>query len=223
MTTPLGGLGPWYVSLLFNTSEKCKKKTHLIAHTLPHLAVDFLNKPPATLAAAARKRERKQEDEEEDDGGGDENACWVMMLKVGPFDSWLNSVAFWHLWTCQTRGKTHRLERGIELYHAYGKQYGLRAWAQTNGKEHVLTEFFRPQPVSNHVPFLLPHQLDQEQEQLQTANDDDGGGGYSLEAMNRIFSDRTDDAPITVETLKEIHVQLEGAAKRINGNKKQKK
>ena len=33
-----GGLGPWFVSLLFNTSEGPKKQTHLCAHTYPHHA-----------------------------------------------------------------------------------------------------------------------------------------------------------------------------------------
>jgi hypothetical protein len=45
MITP-GGLGPWFCSLFFNTStsEKCKKQTHIVAHTYPHLVLDAMNR-----------------------------------------------------------------------------------------------------------------------------------------------------------------------------------
>lgn len=102
-----GGTGPWFCCLLFNTAKKSKKKTHLIAHTLPHLALDVLN--------------------QHDD---DEPCCWIMLLKVGPFQHWAASVRFLDLWL-PMRGKKKRLERGLELYMCYRTAYSLHLWTQT--------------------------------------------------------------------------------------------
>jgi hypothetical protein len=111
------GAGPWFCSLLFNTSVKCKKQTHLVAHTAPHLAVDALNR--------SRKRPRKST--------GDEvaNDFWVMICKVGPFDVWADAMTYLDMWTTKTRGKNKRWERGLELFEMYGKAHNLHLWVQS--------------------------------------------------------------------------------------------
>jgi hypothetical protein len=115
-----GGPGPWFCCLLFNTSTtKCKKQTHLIAHTLPHLAVDVLNK-------ASPLQEKSD--------------CWVAILKIGPFEKWCDCVSFLQLWTNHTRGKLRRLERGMELFYAYHQQYQLRAWLQSKTRDETVAE-----------------------------------------------------------------------------------
>jgi len=127
-----GGLGPWFCSLLFNTSEKCKKQTHIIPHTYTHLAVDSLNR--ATAADTGKKRQRKEENED----------CWVLIFKVGPFTSWNDCVAFATLWATKTRGKAPRLSKGYELYEFYRQKYGLKLWSQCCDKGEVLKEFYHP-------------------------------------------------------------------------------
>ena len=99
-------MGPWFVALLFNTSTKSKKQTHIVAHTFPHLAVDILNKYGAS-------------------------DCWVIMIKVGPFDSWDTCIAYLSVWTQNTRGRNKRLERGVEIYNSYCEMYNLTMWVQT--------------------------------------------------------------------------------------------
>lgn len=102
-----GSLGPWFCALFFNTSAESKKKTHLVAHTLPHVACDALNRSGVT--------------------SGDR---WIMILKVGPFAEWNAALAFLEQWMSRKRGKQRRLERGIELYAAYRERYGLVLWGQ---------------------------------------------------------------------------------------------
>lgn len=204
--TIAGGPGPWFVSLLFNTSEKCKKQTHLIAHTLPHLAVDVLNKP-----SAAMTEEKKRSREEDED-------CWVMILKIGPFEQWANSVAFLNLWTAKTRGKMRRLERGIELFNNYKDTYRLKLWAQTNSRESALKLFYqqpsKPEPQAEHEAqddvFLYENESD-------AANDD--RNNISLDDMKSIFGTMLLEN-VSVRTIKDAHVKLEATSKRKKTEKK---
>jgi len=108
MMTP-GGLGPYFCGLFCNSAEKSKKQTHLVVHTFPHLACDMLNR-----------------------SGQDR---WVMLLKIGPFDSWSIAVAFLEAWMSRKRGKQRRLERGIELFLMYRVAYDLRLWSQAKTRE----------------------------------------------------------------------------------------
>lgn len=118
-----GGPGPWFCSLLLNTSETSKKQTHLIAHTMPHLAVDIFNKSKT-----------------------DKSYCWVMLLKIGPFNVWSEAVAFLNLWTDKTRGKSRRLERGLELFSMYGHAHNLCLWGQTKTQQEILEEEAKQPP-----------------------------------------------------------------------------
>jgi hypothetical protein len=118
-----GGPGPWFCSLLLNTSETSKKQTHLIAHTMPHLAVDIFNKSKT-----------------------DKSYCWVILLKIGPFDVWSEAVAFLNLWTDKTRGKSRRLERGLELFSMYGNAHNLCLWGQTKTQAEILEEEAKQPP-----------------------------------------------------------------------------
>lgn len=113
--TCAGGLGPWFCTLLFNTSDECKKQTHLLAHTMPHLACDMLNR-------------------------ADSDDCWVILIKVGPFQVWDDCVAYLNLWTSRTRGRIRRLERGVEIFKHFAPQLGLTFWYQNETKETILAQ-----------------------------------------------------------------------------------
>ncbi len=96
-----GGPGPWFCSLL---AKENGTRTHFIAHTLPHLALDALNSERSS-------------------------SVWVMLLKVGPFDQWAESVAFLHQWTTAAdRGRRAKLERGLDLYRQH-RQRKMLIWA----------------------------------------------------------------------------------------------
>ena len=116
-----GGPGPWFCALLFNIlfnpSQKSKKQTHLIAHTLPHLAVDILNR------------------------NAKDDTCWVMMNKVGPFSDWGECVAYLNMWTTKTRGQKRRLDRGFELFVEFYALLGLHFWCQYEEKESVIGKY----------------------------------------------------------------------------------
>ena len=188
MTTILcGGLGPWFCSLIFNASQRSKKQTHLIAHTLPHLAVDILNKP----ASDDKKRSREEEEE-----------CWVMILKIGPFEQWQNAMAFLNLWTSKTRGKMRRLERGFELFNDYKDSYGLKLWAQQVDRETSLRNFYHPVGGSggttSNAPILIKDEFEQDEEPENQ---------MTLEELKSIFSVQRLDS-VRVKTIKETHQKL---------------
>lgn len=116
-----GGYGPWFCAFIVNTATRPKKYTHIVAHTLPHLVVDALNK-----------------------GASDED-CWIMLFKIGPFTHWTDSIAFLNQWLNQTRGKTRRMERGLELFAQYRDQFRLCLWSQTRPRDEALRYFHNEQ------------------------------------------------------------------------------
>lgn len=110
-----GGLGPWFNCLFFNTHDKSKKKTHIIAHTHPHLGLDYLN--------------RNYEG-------------WAIVQKIGPFERWQDAVDFHKAWNEKTRGKVPRFERGIELFCLYKDRYRLNLWMPVDKtQQDIISEF----------------------------------------------------------------------------------
>lgn len=121
----LGGYGPWYCTLLFNTSKNSKKQTHLVAHSTPSLFPLIMN------GLSARRPPAEQQ------AGG---IGWVIMQQIGPFKSWGNCIAFLALWTNKTRGKTRRLERGVNLFTTYAtaEEEKLTMWTRMDTKEDAI-------------------------------------------------------------------------------------
>jgi len=107
-----GGPGPWFVALLFNTNPRDKKQSELVAHTYPHFMVDFLNK------------------------NAPQNAPWIMLMKVGPFESWKDSLAFLESWSYKARSKTARIERGLELWQE--RQDTTTLWIESRQKNQTI-------------------------------------------------------------------------------------
>lgn len=145
-----GGYGPWFCAFVVNTAHKPKKHTHVVAHSMPHLVVDALNRTTAaapatttTVGGTSKKRDRKEEDDNDD--ASSEN-CWIIVFKIGPFERWADSVAFLAQWLSRTRGKIHRIERGLQLFSAYREQFNLCLWTQTRQKEEALAHFRAKQP-----------------------------------------------------------------------------
>lgn len=120
-----GGYGPWFCGFLVNTGKEPKKHTHVVAHSMPHLIVDALNRTS-------------------------QDHCWILVLKIGPFVHWKDSVAFLQAWLLRTRGKINRIERGIELYREYHKRYALHLWGQTRHRDDAVN-YWRAQ-----VPLIGP-------------------------------------------------------------------
>lgn len=130
-----GGLGPWFCAFVVNTAARPKKYTHVVAHTMPHLVVDALNRNVVVASNTSKKRTR------------DEDDCWILVFKIGPFNYWFDSVAFLNQWLSKTRGKTHRMERGLELFATYREQFCLCLWTQTRQRNEALAYFKTQQPV----------------------------------------------------------------------------
>lgn len=183
--TPPGGLGPYFCSLFFNTSSKCKKQTHLAAHTYPHLIQDRMNSQ-IIRGSDERKRER-QEDEE----------CWVQILKVGPFQSWNQCKLFLSTWIDKTRGKKRRLERGVEL----ARQYQKHIWVQDKARDDVVKQFY--QDIAS-VHFDEEVEEEKEEEKQVPA--------LSHEIFAHVLSHPAEAIPI--KTVKEIHVRLDPSKKK---------
>jgi hypothetical protein len=156
-----------------------------VAHTFPHLALDALNKKNVTAAEAAAKD------------------CWVMMIKIGPFERWEDCVSFLNLWITKTRGKTRRLERGVELFNAYRDRYNLNMWAQTKTKQQVIEEYNTSTPLMTTTLFKkLEEEENKEDETVYTVSKS------TIEDM--LLTNKT-----TVHAFKKVHDAMERSKKRI--------
>ncbi|MBX9635990.1 MAG: hypothetical protein K2Q45_00375 [Nitrosomonas sp.] len=176
---------------------------------MPHLAVDVLN--------TEKKRKRKrgnQADEEDDEEAKRDNAstaaveCWIMILKIGPFNVWSDAVAFLNLWTGKTRGKARRLERGLELYEQYGKEYSLNLWGQSIDKSTALNVFQEQQRQR------LPFSVDVEENKIKrTKKPAAQPPDASYAALKKLFTDHV-AKEITVQQFKDVHCLIEKKQKK---------
>jgi hypothetical protein len=169
---PPGGFGPWFCAFIVNTATHPKKYTHVVAHTLPHLVVDALNRTAAAAApemVPGKEKKRLRED-------NNDNDCWIMVFKIGPFSHWADSVAFLNQWICKTRGKHHRMERGLELFSMYREQFHLCLWTQTRKRDEALDYYWDHQTVIETTlpttiaspPLPLPQQEETQQQNFST-------------------------------------------------------
>lgn len=115
-TTHNGGMGPWFCSLYFSLADSPKKQTDLRVHTYPRLLERLMNGPKASAFGT----------------GG-----WVLVMMVGYFEQWTDALAFYTLWAKQTRGKTRRMQRGLDLFARYRDEYKLKLWLQPQDRAHI--------------------------------------------------------------------------------------
>jgi len=151
-----GFLGPWFCSLFFNTATKCKKKTHLETHTYPHLTVDALNK---NLFNEEGKRIRKQQQE------ANEDHCWIIILKVGPFNELHHAQNFQRQWAHKTRGKWIRVRRGVKLFKLYFEEYKLKLWVQRETQENAVNSFFQQEIMEETIAWKDDEEEDVEEDE----------------------------------------------------------
>ena len=104
----VGGLGPWFCALYVNLESKAKKKTELRVHTYPILY------------------ERLSKEK------------WITIMVVGPFEKWVEGIAFYEMWARQTRGITRRIQKGLNLYATFQKKYKLHMWVTQVSKQTIL-------------------------------------------------------------------------------------
>jgi hypothetical protein len=138
-----GGLGPWFVAMLVNVSDKHKKHTHILAHTYPDLAIDVLNKGNKCV-----------------DPTGNAN-FWIILMKVGPFLSWSTCLSYLNMWAFKTRGQSKRIEYGVELYLKFCEPLRLTLWVQTKDKTHFQV------PRSSLVPIKTNYEMDGDDEKQE--------------------------------------------------------
>ena len=187
----IGFLGPWFCSLFFNTSSECKKQTHLEAHTYPHLAEDALNKG----ISATRN----------------EDNCWIIILKVGPFEKWDHAVNFRDLWASHTRGKLFRLERGIQLFKTYKDTYNLKMWAQTEMRTEAIKRFLDENKQENVMPPPLTTKIGERENE----NEQDG----KMCSFDKLFDNDLEE--VTMGAIDEMRAAIESSDSR--HHKKQKR
>jgi hypothetical protein len=196
-----GGLGPWFCGLVFNTSDACKKQTHLTAHTLPHLAEDILNK---------KHPKSKERDN-----------CWIMIMKIGPFERWSHALAFLHLWTDKSRGKFRRIERGLELFYAYQVDYNLRLWTiretQIQAKQRFFEHSFGNVVFNMYDPsFVVPTRpiVEEEEESEEDENEEENQQDVFLTSLKDLFKE-----PVVVQHVRNV----QGVLEKVAGPKKRQK
>jgi hypothetical protein len=162
----LGGFGPWYCTLLFNTSKNSKKQTHLVAHSTPSLFPMIMNRVSAKRPPPSNVNPTQQQQQQQQHSG----IGWVIMQQIGPFKSWGNCIAFLALWTNKTRGKTRRLERGVNLFTTYAtaEEEKLTMWTRMDTKEDVITKHNNNQQQRTQRKSRIRKEQQQQQQQKPT-------------------------------------------------------
>lgn len=130
-----GGLGPWFCSLYFSLASNPKKQTDLRVHTYPLLLERLMNGPKANSV-----------------GTNSTVGGWVLIMVIGYFEQWDDALAFYTLWSKQTRGKTRRIQRGLDLFYRYNKSYKLRMWLQPHHRKRALKLYKRAYSKPRAVP-----------------------------------------------------------------------
>lgn len=223
-----GGLGPWFAALAVFTSPE-RKKAHVIAHTFPQLVLDALNRglsSSSSFSCKTSNNNNNKRNRAEEDGG-----CWVIILKVGPFERWDHCSAFWLAWTHKTRGVIPRIRRGLELWHQHCARYALRLWAQTKDCDEAVRAFFHPAasalgalyvepdvpPPPPAVDPLIQEKDEKETSKLAVAAAAVGRGSrklppdlMSIPRLRAIF-DKTQPHEMVIGTLKAAHAAIESA------------
>jgi len=133
MDTHPGGPGPWFAALLFNTNAKDKKQSKIISHTYPHFMVDFLNKNTPL------------------------DAPWVLLMKIGPFQNWQDSLSFVTLWSHKTKSKTARIEKGIQLWSEHA--YEITLWIEQRQKNQMIKDQPPEKTLRENMPIYDIKQL----------------------------------------------------------------
>lgn len=93
-----------------------------------------------------------------------------MLLKIGPFDIWSEAVAFLNLWTDKTRGKSRRLERGLELFAMYGHTHNLCLWGQSETQEEILEKEAQQPPRKRAKKRLVSRSEKPKKQKVLTSN-----------------------------------------------------
>lgn len=97
------GFGPWCVALFAHTgADVSKRQTEIRIETYPE------------LVPWAHRQSGQQ--------------GWTLTISIGPFQSWRDALVFHHQWLQPTRGKTRRIQRGLELLAKWHQHYGLYMW-----------------------------------------------------------------------------------------------
>ena len=128
-----GGPGPWFVALLFNTNGKDKKQSEIVSHTYPHFMVDFLNK------------------------NTDTNTPWILLMKIGPFQDWQESLSFLNSWSYKTKNKTARIEKGIQLWQEH--QDKMTLWIEPRQKSQLIRDQPKKKTLRENMPIYDIKQL----------------------------------------------------------------
>jgi hypothetical protein len=133
------GYGPWAIALFVHTgSTSCKRQTEIRIETYPELV-------PWAHGQCGQPG-------------------WVLVMMIGIFSSWEAAFLFYQQWIQPTRGKTRRIQRGLELLAKWCTTYHLCMWIQSKTLEETRTP---PPPPAKKQPHTY---LDDLQEEYETHN-----------------------------------------------------
>lgn len=160
------GFGPWVIALLVHTGKGAsKRQTEIRIDTYPEL-----------LPWAHRQCGQHG---------------WIVVMMIGIFESWHTALLFYHQWLQPTRGKTRRIQRGLELHGQWWRQHDLRMWVQSKTLAQA-EEVEQPAPAPRSGGSSGGLKRSRAQMALQTSLDDlDASAPLSLAIVKSIQQLRT--------------------------------
>jgi hypothetical protein len=114
------------------------------------------------------------------------------------------------LWTTKTRGKTRRLERGVELFNTYRERYALKMWVQTKTKQQVVEEYAAAAAAQTTTATTARHNNKEEEVEAEEEEEEEADV-VSKSMIEEMFLANT----TTVCDFKRVHDAMERSKKRV--------
>lgn len=110
----------WWVFLMVNVSSKANRSTQICLSQKPDLTMLKYN--------VVKKKVQNM---------------WVIVARVGKFDTYHEAVLFYTAWDKKSRGLTNRVAKGINLVKRFPPESNVRLWLTTKSKSKATSFFYK--------------------------------------------------------------------------------
>jgi hypothetical protein len=87
----------------------------------------------------------------------DTNTPWILLMKIGPFQDWQESLSFLNSWSHKTKNKTARIEKGIQLWQE--RQDEMTLWIEPRQKSQLIRDQPEKKTLRENMPIYDIKQL----------------------------------------------------------------
>lgn len=110
----------WWVFLMVNISPRAVKTTQIKIDQNPELSMLMIN--------STKNKEQN---------------AWVIVMRVGRFDTKPDAIKFYDKWTKKSRGLCSRVFKGLSLIEKYATESNINAWTTSRKRRDMLSFYGR--------------------------------------------------------------------------------